>query len=57
MEVTKPRWSRTDVQRVLYEVVVAYDEAKAALGGDSEILSDRIRIARQTLKDNNWWPE
>jgi len=57
VEVTKPRWSRTDVQRVLYEVVVAYDEAKAALGGDSEILSDRIRIARQTLKDNNWWPE
>ncbi len=79
------KWTREDVQRVLYEVVRAYEGAndyrytlvtdrkeKAKkypkrfiffgkrlpfLGGDSEILLNRIDIARKTLKDNNWWPE
>jgi hypothetical protein len=27
------------------------------LGGDSELLRDAIRIGRETLKDNHWWPE
>ena len=88
----EPRWSREEVQRVLYTVVRAYEQAnsrsydkagiiaykrdrkgilrrrtrhslfrseapKPILGGDSELLRDAIRIAKQTLKDNNWWPE
>lgn len=75
------RWSREDVQRVLYEVVRAYEQANTphytldgrskkmprrfilfgrrlpVLGGDSELLRDRIRIARETLQDNHWWPD
>lgn len=75
-----PRWSREDVQRVLFHVVKSYDQANMTecihdgklrrapkrfvffgprlpmLGGDSELLRDAIRIARETLKDNNWWP-
>lgn len=27
------------------------------LGGDSEFLRDAIRIGRETLKDNDWWPD
>jgi len=49
------RWSRDDVQRVLYSVVRAHEQAQF-LGGDSELLRDLIRIARATLKDNGWWP-
>ena len=49
-------WSREDVQRVLYHIVRSYEVAHQHLGGDSEILRDAIRIGRQTLKDNNWWP-
>ncbi len=84
-ETKEVPWTREDVQRVLYEVVRAYEGAndyrytlvtdrkeKAKkypkrfiffgkrlpfLGGDSEILLNRIDIARKTLKDNNWWPE
>lgn len=26
------------------------------LGGDSELLRYAIRIAKATLKDNDWWP-
>lgn len=79
------RWTREDVQRVLYEVVRAYEGANGYhytwykgdkekhkktprrfiffgrrlpfLGGDSEILLNRIDIARKTLQDNGWWPE
>lgn len=51
-----PRWSLEDVQRVLFNVVHRYEEAQG-LGGDSEFLRDAIRIARETLKDNNWWPQ
>lgn len=50
-----PMWSREDVQRVLYHVVRQYEIAQE-LGGDSELLRDAIRIGRETLKDNNWWP-
>lgn len=78
-------WTREDVQRVLYEVVCAYEGANGYhytlikdgkhiekknprrfiffgrrlpfLGGDSEILLNRIDIARKTLKDNGWWPD
>lgn len=82
---TAPRWTREDVQRVLFHVVKMYEQANDPwimvgtggddvtpkrspkrfiffgprlpfLGGDSELLRDAIRIARQTLKDNNWWP-
>lgn len=76
-----PRWNREDVQRVLFHVVKAYDQANVtsytgngmmkrtprrfvlfgrrlpALGGDSELLRDAIRIARTTLQDNDWWDE
>jgi hypothetical protein len=48
-------WSREDVQRVLYHIVRCYEQA-LELGGDSEILRDAIRIGRETLKGNNWWP-
>ncbi len=79
-----PRWSREDVQRVLYHVVRAYEQAHSYafiehkdgtkhqrktpkrfiffgqrlpfLGGDSELLRDAIRIARETVIDNDWWP-
>lgn len=27
------------------------------LGGDSELLRDAVRIAMETLKDNDWWPD
>lgn len=27
------------------------------LGGDSELLRDAMRVAKETLKDNHWWPE
>lgn len=82
---TEPRWTREDVQRVLYHVVRTYEQANSYaytrisdgkekakknprrfilfgkrlpfLGGDSELLRDAIRIARETLKDNHWWPE
>lgn len=84
-ETNEVPWSREDVQRVLYEVVRAYEGAndyhytlvkngreKAKrypkrfvffgrrlpfLGGDSEILLNRIEIARKTLKENGWWPD
>lgn len=52
---TAIRWSRTDVQRVLYNIVRKYEQA-LELGGDSELLRDAIRIGRETLRDNNWWP-
>lgn len=81
--MNEPRWSREDVQRVLYTVVRAYEQANGVgqgvlvhggrkrppkrfilfgrrlpfLGGDSEILRNRISIAKETLKDNNWWPD
>jgi hypothetical protein len=49
------RWSREQVQRVLYNVVTTYDQAQY-LGGDSELLRDAIRIGRETLIENGWWP-
>jgi hypothetical protein len=45
------QWSREDVQRVLYLVVGRWDTF-----GDSELFRDAIRIGRQTLIDNEWWP-
>lgn len=84
VETTEPKWTREEVQRVLYHVVRCYEQAnsyaftkveggkrteevtrrrfgivgkrKPFLGGDSEFLRDAIRIARETLKDNDWWP-
>lgn len=81
----EPRWTREEVQRVLYHVVTTYEQANSYaftqtkggeykatktprrfilfgrrlpfLGGDSELLRDAIRIGRETLKDNHWWPE
>lgn len=41
--------------RALYLVVRRY-EAAQDLGGDSEFLRDAIRVAREVLKDCNWWP-
>lgn len=50
------QWSREQVQRVLYTVVASYDQAHAELGSDREFLRDAIRIGRQMLIDNEWWP-
>lgn len=85
IEEDQARWSRTDVQRVLYNIIRKYEQACSpgytlvkdgqprerrmpkrfiffgpripALGGDSELLRDAIRIGRETLKDNDWWPD
>lgn len=56
-ELKPPRWSLEDVQRVLYLVIRRHEQAHAHLGGDSELLVDAVRIARETLIDNEWWPE
>lgn len=69
MNADETRWSREDVQRVLYNIIRKYEQAnedssgkqtrwrrRAVLGGDSELLRDAIRIGRETLKENDWWP-
>lgn len=50
--MTQYLWNREDVQRVLYNIVSKWD-----LLGDSELFRDAIRIGRETLKDNEWWPD
>jgi hypothetical protein len=49
--MTAPQWSREDVQRVLFHLIRTWDTF-----GDSEFFRDAIRIARQTLQENDWWP-
>lgn len=53
---TEPRHSREDLQRILYELVAFYLDAKRHLGGDSEFLANRMEIAKQMLEENHWWP-
>jgi hypothetical protein len=43
-------------QRVLFDLVAAYRTA-IFLGGDSEILRDAVRVAREELIRREWWPE
>lgn len=50
--MTQYLWNREDVQRVLFNIVSKWDTF-----GDSELFRDAIRIGRETLKDNNWWPD
>jgi hypothetical protein len=45
------RQRREDVQRVLYHVISRWDAF-----GDSELFRDAIRIGRQALQENDWWP-
>lgn len=51
-ESVTSRWSREDVQRVLFLIVCRWESL-----GDGELFRDAIRIGRETLKDNDWWPE
>lgn len=51
-----PRWSREDVQRVLYHVR-AFLRAGAQCRWRQRTAADAIRIGRQTFIDNDWWPE
>lgn len=52
IQMTQYLWNREDVQRVLYNIVSKWDTF-----GDSELFRDAIRIGRETLKDNEWWPD
>lgn len=51
-----PRWTREDCQRTMFNTIQSYEQARF-LGGDSELLRDAIRIMRQTLIDNDFYPE
>lgn len=36
---------------------VLFGRRLPCLGGDSELLRDAVRIAKLSLKDNDWWDE
>lgn len=57
-EAAAARSADDALKRVLYHVVSTYDYWRDVPEMmPNELLDDAVRVGRQCLKDNDWWPD